>query len=58
MENVKRTIECPNCGQKLVFPKLAAGYTTQIPCLTQWDRTVGCGYVIEIKLSEKKYGEK
>ena len=54
----KRIIECPNCGLKWQFDKLEKGHTLMIPCLHQWDRSVGCGYVITINLSEKKYGEK
>lgn len=54
----KRIIECPNCGQKHQFDKIEKGITLTIPCLYQWDRTIGCGHVFSITLHEKKYGEK
>ncbi len=56
MENT-RVIECPNCGLKHQFKKLEKGYAIEIPCIVQFDRTIGCGYIITVKLSEKKYGE-
>lgn len=54
----KRIIECPNCGMKHQFDKIEKGLTLMVPCLSQWDRSIGCGYVFSITLSEKKYGEK
>ena len=58
MEKKKKVVSCPNCGLQWSFSKLKAGHTVSIPCLAQWDRSIGCGYVISVNLSEKKYGEK